>query len=232
MNESVSVVSSGFLCSAPERTVEVVLLDGGGAYIEVRTSYDFKWRKEIPFEKAEKLLALCEREDGSFATYVPSDSDEIERKFLVDESFRKDVVRTIEIEQGYLNSHPARTVRIRVKNGKGEFTVKGLGDESGAARFEWEMDVSVDDAALLFGVCEPGVVYKLRHLAPIGDHLFEVDELLEGNEGLIFAEIEFKTHGEDFERPAWLKEEITGDSRYYNSFLAKHPFKTWDTETV
>ena len=152
---------------------------------------------------------------------------EIERKFLVCGDYKASAYKSLRISQGYLCSDPARTVRVRLKDDKGFLTVKGAGDESGMSRFEWEKEISADDAKALLEICEPGAIDKTRHLVKAGDHTYEVDEFHGDNEGLTVAEIELSDETEDFERPSWLGKEVTGDAKYYNSALAKHPFKTW-----
>lgn len=154
-------------------------------------------------------------------------AQEIERKFLVDGDFRSEAFKAVRITQGYLSSVPERTVRVRVKDNKGYITVKGVGDESGVSRFEWEKEIPVDDARELLRICEPGVIDKTRYLVKVGIHTFEVDEFYGDNEGLTVAEVELSDPNEAFGKPSWLGEEVTGDKRYYNSFLSRHPYRTW-----
>ncbi|BBB32656.1 adenylate cyclase [Thermotomaculum hydrothermale] len=150
---------------------------------------------------------------------------EIERKFLVKGNFPKE--NGIRIIQGYLSSVPERTVRVRIKGDKGYLTVKGIGNESGASRFEWEIEIPVEDAKQLLNICEPGVIDKTRYRVKVGNHLFEIDEFYGDNEGLVIAEVELSDENEEFEKPEWLGEEVTGDVRYYNSMLMKNPYKNW-----
>ena len=154
-------------------------------------------------------------------------AQEIERKFLVDGDFRSEAFKAVRITQGYLSSVPERTVRVRVKDNKGYITVKGVGDESGVSRFEWEKEIPVDDARELLRICEPGVIDKTRYLVKVGIHTFEVDEFYGDNEGLTVAEVELSDPNEAFGKPSWLGEEVTGDKRYYNSFLSRHSYRTW-----
>lgn len=155
---------------------------------------------------------------------------EIERKFLVKGAFKSLAKASVHICQGYLNSAPERTVRVRVKDGEGYITVKGAGDSSGVSRFEWEQRISPDDAIELLRLCEPGIIDKTRYLVEYGCHVFEVDEFHGDNDGLVVAEIELSDENEAFGRPEWLGREVTGDSRYYNSMLMKHPYKDWRAE--
>ncbi len=150
---------------------------------------------------------------------------EIERKFLVKGDFPKE--NGVRIIQGYLSSVPERTVRVRVKGEKGYLTVKGIGNESGASRFEWEMEIPKQDALELLKICEPGIIDKTRYHVKVGDHTFEIDEFYGDNEGLVIAEVELKDEGESFEKPDWLGEEVTGDVKYYNSMLMRNPYKNW-----
>ena len=151
---------------------------------------------------------------------------EIERKFLVAGDFRGEVAGESRIMQGFLCAVPGRTVRVRVRGDKGYITVKG--PAHGLARFEWEKEIPAGEAELLLRLCEPGLIDKTRCLVPAPDgHTWEVDVFHGDNEGLVVAEIELGAEDEPFERPAWLGAEVTGDRRYYNSCLIKHPYKDW-----
>ena len=152
---------------------------------------------------------------------------EIERKFLVKGDFRPFVTKQTRIVQGYLSSVPERTVRVRIKGDKGFLTIKGIGSESGASRYEWEKEISLEEAQELLNICEPGVIDKTRYLVKAGNHTFEVDEFFGENQGLIMAEVELSSEDEAFEKPAWLGEEVTGYTRYYNSMLMKNPYRKW-----
>lgn len=154
-------------------------------------------------------------------------AQEIERKFLVAGDFKQYVRKSEHIVQGYLNSTPERTVRVRIKGDKGYMTVKGISSQSGVSRFEWEKEIPVNEARELINICEPGVIDKVRHLVDVGEHIFEVDEFYGDNEGLVLAEIELSAEEEEFAKPDWLGEEVTGDIRYYNSMLMKNPYKGW-----
>jgi adenylate cyclase len=152
---------------------------------------------------------------------------EIEKKFLISGDFKSEAVKAVRITQGYLCSVPERTVRVRVKGDRGYITVKGAGSRSGASRFEWEKEIPVEEARELLELCEPGVIDKTRYLVPKGKHTFEVDEFYGDNDGLTVAEVELGAEDEPFERPDWLGAEVTGDSRYYNSSLARNPYRNW-----
>ena len=129
--------------------------------------------------------------------------------------------------QGYITSPPAKTVRVRIADDKAYLTIKGSGSASGMSRFEWEMEIPGKDALALLGICEGGVIEKDRYYVPFAGHTFEVDEFFGDNEGLVMAEVELSSEDEAFEKPEWLGQEVTGDSRYYNSSLRKHPYIQW-----
>jgi adenylate cyclase len=155
-------------------------------------------------------------------------AQEIERKFLVKGDFKPFVTKSTRITQGYLSSVPERTVRVRIKGDKGFLTIKGIGNASGASRFEWEKEISVDEAKSLLEICEPGVIDKTRYLVPEESGLvFEVDEFYGDNDGLTVAEIELPSEDHPFLKPDWLGEEVTGDVKYFNSMLMKNPYKNW-----
>ncbi|MDX1326669.1 MAG: CYTH domain-containing protein [Arenibacter sp.] len=153
---------------------------------------------------------------------------EIERKFLVNsEAFKEDSVNANRIVQGFLNTDPLRTVRVRIKGDTGFLTVKGKGNDQGTTRFEWETVLPLNEAEALLKLAEPGVIEKIRYEVPRGKHLFEIDEFFGENSGLIVAEVELEREDEPFEIPDWLGKEVTGNPKYYNSQLSKQPFKTW-----
>lgn len=154
-------------------------------------------------------------------------AQEIEHKFLVKSDFKHLVTKSTRITQGYLSSIPERTVRVRIKGDKGFITIKGIGDASGSSRYEWEKEIPVEEVEALLKICEPGVIDKTRYLVPAGNHTYEVDEFYGDNEGLIVAEVEISSVGEQFDKPDWLGEEVTGDVKYYNSMLMKNPYKMW-----
>ena len=153
---------------------------------------------------------------------------EIERKFLVqNEDFIKESFKKDRIMQGFLSSVPERTVRVRIIGDTGFITVKGLGNTSGTTRFEWEREISMEEADQLLKLCEPGIIEKRRYYVRSGEHIFEIDVFALDNEGLILAEVELHDEDETFLKPVWLDEEVTGQKKYYNSSLVKKPFKKW-----
>jgi CYTH domain-containing protein len=153
---------------------------------------------------------------------------EIERKFLVNsDAYRAEASSIITITQGYLNSDPERSVRIRLTDQSGFITVKGKSNESGLSRFEWEKEISKTEAEALLKLCEKTIISKTRYEVAVGNHLFEVDEFSGDNKGLVVAEVELGSEDEKFSKPDWLADEVTGDLKYYNSNLSNAPFCNW-----
>jgi len=153
---------------------------------------------------------------------------EIERKFLVkSDDYKEQALKKTLFIQAYLNTHPERTIRIRISGDMAFITIKGKSSENGLSRFEWEKEIAVNEAKELLKLCEPGEIQKNRYLVQLGKHTYEVDEFLEDNEGLVLAEVELETEEESFEKPEWLGEEVTGNLAYYNSNLIANPYKNW-----
>ncbi len=153
---------------------------------------------------------------------------EIERKFLVlNDSYKQEAFVQKRIVQGYLSSVPERTVRVRIKGEQGFLTVKGKSNDAGTSRLEWEKEITVTDAEQLLALCEKGAIDKIRHEVKVGRHTFEVDEFFGENAGLTVAEVELSNENEAFEKPKWLGEEVTGTERYYNAYLSRNPYNTW-----
>jgi len=153
---------------------------------------------------------------------------EIERKFLVlNEDFKTEATTQNRIVQGYLNSNPERTVRVRIKGSKGFLTIKGKGNESGTTRMEWEKEIDLHEAEQLLTLCEEGIIDKIRYNVPVENHIYEVDVFAGENQGLIVAEIELISEDEIFKTPSWLGDEVTGDKRYYNAYLSNKPHNSW-----
>ena len=169
---------------------------------------------------------------------------EIERKFLVKGDAWKALAPGIRYRQGYLNSSFDRTVRVRTIGDQGFITVKG--PNNGIARLEFEYVIPADDAnEMLTELAEKPLIEKNRYrilrgkhfpdvLSPKnpiavlrGKHVWEVDEFLGDNAGLVVAEIELGSVDEPFEKPEWIGEEVSGDPRYYNSNLVAHPYSEW-----
>ncbi len=155
---------------------------------------------------------------------------EIERKFLVtSDAYKKQAITKTNIAQGYLSKHPERNVRIRIKGERAYITVKGASNSSGTSRFEWEKEIELEEGQSLLSLCERPIIAKYRYEVKSGNHLFEVDEFLDDNQGLVIAEVELTHEDETFVKPNWLGKEVTGDPRYYNSQLSNIPFSKWFT---
>ena len=146
---------------------------------------------------------------------------ETERKFLVKGKFKHLAVKKIRITQSYISIDPDKTIRIRVADDKAFLTIKSLISEKSIARSEWEFPISLSDSNEMMHVCLPGKIVKTRYLVPSAKHTFEIDVFHDKNEGLIIAEIELSAEDEQFEKPDWLGEEVTGKPEYYNANLIK-----------
>lgn len=154
-------------------------------------------------------------------------AQEIERKFLIEGDFKAEAYAQSRIIQGYISSARGRTVRVRIRDGKGFLTIKGASNDSGTSRYEWEKELPLDEAEELMKLCEPGIIDKTRYLVRSGVHTFEVDEFYGENAGLVVAEVELNSEDEAFVKPGFIAQEVTGDVRYYNSQLMKKPFASW-----
>ena len=153
---------------------------------------------------------------------------EIERKFLVvSDDYRQSAHAQIRIVQGFLNTDPIRTVRVRLYDNKGYLTIKGISNRSGTSRKEWEFEISAEEASELLELSTDPIIEKTRYLVSVDNHLFEVDEFVGLNDGLVVAELELNDENEEFPRPDWLGKEVTGDPKYYNAQLSKIPFNQW-----
>ena len=156
---------------------------------------------------------------------------EIERKFLVkDDSYRQLAYSSSRILQGYICSGHGRTVRVRRRDRSAFLTIKGPSADGGLSRYEFEKEITLDEAKHLFALCEPGIIDKTRYLVRSGQHVFEVDEFYGENKGLVIAEVELSAPDEAYEKPDFIGEEVTGDRRYYNSYLRQLPYSKWSTD--
>ncbi|MDB4835309.1 CYTH domain-containing protein [Cyclobacteriaceae bacterium] len=149
---------------------------------------------------------------------------EIERKFLVTPEALLQGEK-VYIAQGYLQSDIDRTVRVRIKGQQGFLTIKGK--TQGISRQEFEYEIPVKEAQDILKLCHSHQLEKYRYYVTIGGKLWEVDEFLGDNRGLLLAEIELESEDEQFDRPSWIIEEVSEDKRYFNSYLAQNPFNTW-----
>ncbi len=155
---------------------------------------------------------------------------EIERKFLVHkkgESYKAAAFSSSRICQGYICDGKFPTVRVRIRDEKGYITIKGKSDKSGLSRYEFEKEISLEEAQQLMKLCMPGLIDKTRYLVRSGMHVFEVDEFYGSNAGLVMAEVELGSEDEAYEKPDFVGDEVTGDKRFNNSSLRKNPFCVW-----
>jgi len=151
---------------------------------------------------------------------------EIERKFLLQGDAWRGLGQAVLLRQGYLSSTRERVVRVRIEGEQAMLTIKGA--NVGATRGEWEYPIPLADAVeLLDGLCEQPLIEKVRHRIEHAGMVWEVDEFLGANAGLIVAEIELASEDQPFEKPEWIGAEVSGDARYYNANLIRHPFSQW-----
>lgn len=147
---------------------------------------------------------------------------EIERKFLVDDirSCLNTSTNSFAIFQGYLSNDPARTVRLRILDNQAFLTIKGASSSDGTTRVEWEKEISIDESNNLLPLCLPRAIRKTRYHVFFKQQLFEVDVFEDTLSGLVLAEIELDHSNQKITLPDWIGKEVTGDKRYYNSYLA------------
>jgi len=146
---------------------------------------------------------------------------ETERKFLVKGEFRDLASGKEEIVQTYLAIDQHKTVRLRIIDEKAFITIKSRPKANSISRNEWEYEIPAEDAREMMAISLPGKIVKTRYLVPAGKHTFEVDVFHDKNEGLVIAEIELQMEDDEFEKPRWLGEEVTGQPQYYNANLIK-----------
>ena len=153
---------------------------------------------------------------------------EIERKFLVHkgDAYKHASFSSSHIRQGYIPADDA-TVRVRTRDDKAYLTIKGKSVNGGMTRYEFEKEITLDEASHLLALCKGGIIDKRRYLVKSGEHIFEVDEFYGDNEGLVIAEVELNREDEPYEKPDFIGKEVTGDRRFYNSHLLQYPFNLW-----
>lgn len=153
---------------------------------------------------------------------------EIERKFLVKHggAFKREASSVSHIQQGYIPADGA-TVRVRVRDDKAYLTIKGKSRDRGMTRYEFEKEITLDEASQLMKLCKGGVIDKHRYLVGSGSHTFEVDEFHGANDGLVMAEVELGSEDEAFEKPGFIGPEVTGDRHFYNSYMLANPYSAW-----
>ena len=118
-------------------------------------------------------------------------------------------------------------MRVRTRDDKAYLTIKGKSVNGGMTRYEFEKEITMDEAQHLLQLCQGGVIDKPRYLVKSGNHIFEVDEFYGDNEGLVMAEVELESETEAYEKPDFIDREVTGDKRFYNSHLLTNPFYKW-----
>ena len=155
-------------------------------------------------------------------------SKEIERKFLVKNLDWKSQAKGTLYRQGYLNSEKERTVRVRTIDEKSFITVKGI--TTGVTRMEFEYEIPFADATqMLDKLVEKPIIEKYRYKLAQDGLVWEIDEFLGDNEGLVVAEVELADAQQALVRPDWLGEEVSADPRYFNNNLVANPYKNWRT---
>lgn len=152
---------------------------------------------------------------------------EIERKYLVNKEIWQETKKPkgMFFRQGYLLTDPNKTIRVRVTDTKSYLTIKGL--SIGATRPEFEYEIPKDEAEQLLDMFAISDLTKIRYKVLFNNKLWEVDEFLGNNMGLIVAEIELESEDEAFDLPNWVEKEVTGENEYYNSNLSLFPYKNW-----
>lgn len=151
---------------------------------------------------------------------------EIERKYLVKGTAWRTLAKETVYRQGYLSTVQERTVRVRTIEDKGYLTIKGI--SVGATRTEYEYQIPVEDAnAMLDELCEHPIIEKKRYVLEYEGLIWEIDEFAGVNRGLIIAEVELSDENQKVVLPNWVGEEVTGDPKYFNSNLTKHPYTEW-----
>lgn len=156
---------------------------------------------------------------------------EIERKFLVcSDDYKRQAYDSSRISQGYICRGHGRTVRVRIRDQRGYLTIKGPSNADGISRYEFEKEITLEEATELMKLCDPSLIDKTRYLVKSGSHTFEVDEFYGDNEGLVIAEVELQSEDESFEKPEFIGQEVTGIRRYYNGHLSTHPYSAWGEE--
>ena len=154
---------------------------------------------------------------------------EIERKFLLKNDLWQGLVTPKHSIQGYLASGPPASVRLRIMDGEARLNIKQ--SVVGMSRDEYEYPIPTEDAQeMLNKLCVGPIVEKKRHHIEFEGFLWEVDEFLGDNQGLVVAEIVLESTDQAFPRPPWIEKEVTNEIRYYNSQLSKHPYCTWDPD--
>ncbi|ODS29707.1 MAG: hypothetical protein SCARUB_05191, partial [Candidatus Scalindua rubra] len=109
----------------------------------------------------------------------------------------------------------------------GVLTIKGIGDVSGMSRYEFETEIPMPDAEHLLSLCDQPLIEKTRYRYDFEGFTWEIDEFHALNEGLVVAEVELDSEEQQFNKPDFIGEEITGELKYYSMMLVKKPYTTW-----
>lgn len=151
---------------------------------------------------------------------------EIEKKFLIKNDGWREGAKGTKYRQGYLSTVKERTVRVRTIDDRGFLTIKGV--NVGAVRAEYEYEIPAKDAdEMLTDLCEKPLIEKNRYKISYKNLVWEIDEFFGDNNGLIVAEVELADENQSIDLPSWIGEEVTGDPKYFNSSLIKHPYSKW-----
>ncbi len=151
---------------------------------------------------------------------------EIEKKFLIKNDEWREGAKGTKYRQGYLSTVKERTVRVRTIDERGFLTIKGV--NVGAVRAEYEYEIPAKDAdEMLTDLCEKPLIEKNRYKISYKNLVWEIDEFFGDNNGLIVAEVELEDENQSIELPSWIGKEVTGDPKYFNSSLIKHPYSKW-----
>jgi adenylate cyclase len=150
---------------------------------------------------------------------------EIERKFLLLNNLWKSEAVGVHYKQAYLNEKGDSTIRVRIEGNQAKLTIKSKA--TNISRMEFEYDIPMEDAEKLFLIAKTPAVEKYRYKIKYAGNIWEVDEFLGDNEGLVIAEIELESENQTFQKPSWIGMEVSGDKRYTNANLARNPYKNW-----
>ena len=159
---------------------------------------------------------------------------EIERKFLLkNQDWKALAYQQTNFAQGYLNDITDKSskssVRVRIQGDKANMNIKSL--EIGLSRDEYEYEIPLEDGQKILATLATGpVIEKMRYLVKVSNHTWEIDEFFGENEGLIVAEVELQSEGEEFEIPSWAGREVTEEVRFYNISLSKNPYNSWSED--
>lgn len=151
---------------------------------------------------------------------------EIERKFLVDAQKWEPENDGKKIKQGYLMADNQKNVRVRIKGQKAYLTIKG--QPQGIKRTELEYEIPVKDAEIMLKMIDGALVEKTRYEETVGDFTWEIDVFEGENEGLVLAEVELESEEDSPKLPDWITDEVSENEKYFNYYLAQHPFSKWE----